>query len=105
MKDNVVQDRNKINSKYSKIYPIDLCSSMNTITCGLSLKHDNLSLLPYVISNTRNLVYSYYICLTFMLLCSISLCITQIIGSCMNLPTIFSEFQVNIQHSSSIFVL
>ncbi len=95
MKDSVVQDRNKINSKCSKFYPIDLCSSMNTISCGLCLKHENLSLLPYVISNTRNLVYSYYISLTFMLLCSVSLCLIQIIGSCMNLPTIFSEFQVN----------
>jgi hypothetical protein len=96
MKETVVQDRNKLNSKYSKIYPIDLSSLMNTLTCGLTLRHDNLSLLPYVMSNARELVYSYYICLLFMLLCCMSLCIMQIFGSILNLPPFFSEFQVSL---------
>ena len=94
MKENVVQDRNKVNSKYSRLCPIDLSSSMNTLNCGLCLKHDNLTILPHIMSNARELVFSYYVCLTFMLLCCLSLCGMQLLGSLLYLPPLFSEFQL-----------
>ena len=94
MKENLVQDRNKPISKYSKVYPIDLSAVMNTLTCGLNLRHDKLILLPYIMSNARELVYSYYICFLFMIHCCMSLSIMHTIGTFLHLPPFFSELQV-----------
>lgn len=95
MKEQVVQERNKLISNYSNSNPIDLNSLMNTVYCGLCIKHENLSLLPHLMCNARELVHSYRICLLFMLMCNISLCAIQILTSMLFLPPIFSEFQVS----------
>lgn len=91
---------------------------MNTLCCGLNLKHQSICILPplmslvnpFILNNNsfvyaetflkkykikaREMIHSYRIALIFMLMCNLSVCFVQLICNIIFLPPILSGFQV-----------
>lgn len=94
---------------------------MNTLCCGLNLKHQSICILPplmslvkyfygtfnfnilivpkffigFLLFKAREMIHSYRIALIFMLMCNLSVCLVQLICNIIFLPPILSGFQVN----------
>ncbi len=67
---------------------------MNTLSCGLNLKHENISILPPLLSLAREIIHSYRIALIFMLMSNLSVSVVQLLCNILFLPPILSGFQV-----------
>jgi hypothetical protein len=93
---------------------------MNTLCCGLNLKHESICILPPLMSlvkkmniiiirinsnindlifnnKAREMIHSYRIALIYMLMCNLSVCLVQLICNIIFLPPILSGFQVFIR--------
>ena len=67
---------------------------MNTLSCGLNLKHENICILPPLLSLAREIIHSYRIALIFMLMCNLTVSLAQFTCNVLFLPPILSGFQV-----------
>jgi len=72
----------------------ELTVCMNTLSCGLNLKHENISILPPLLSLAREIIHSYRIALIFMLMSNLSVSVVQLLCNILFLPPILSGFQI-----------
>ncbi|CAF0705126.1 unnamed protein product [Brachionus calyciflorus] len=86
------KETNQINREESDI--MDLSEAMNTLCCGINLKHDEICLFPPMMSLAREMVHSYRIALIFMLKSNLAVSLLQLISNLVFLPPILSGSQV-----------